>query len=343
MGMYQSLPLINYYQVCLKNCDEELMSSSIFYDENSLDKFLEKLNLNTKDYEIKHIKVNPKIKDLSYKVDKNYITHYNRYSFYNKNSEINTNPELVINTNPELVINTNPDPILNSNFRINPNFDNSQYYYSNTLHSNLEGMILYNYSDGYMLKSDYDYRYDKDAFHFGKWNDEEEAWYINSSKLDYVLECGAKLKVDGCFDYDNTLNEYLFCNMEFEDFDNGYILSFVKDKENLVKGNYNIYDFSLYEDLWCEQGQGWLFTKGDKDFLEYNGAIYKDNNNYLFDNMKFIKSGDKGFKLIPNEDNKFYGLDNFLGTGKWRNTYWFFKKDDLVNHDFFINKSGNPL
>ena len=331
--MYDSLSSINYYQVCLKNCNEELMSSSIFYDNNSLDKFLKKLNLITKDYEIKHIKVNPKIKDLSYKFDKNYITHYNRYRFYNEDSEINTNPELVINTNPE--------SILNSNFWINPNFDNSQYHYSNTLHSNLEGMILYNYSDGYMLKPDYyDYRYDKDAFHFGKWNDEEDAWYINSSKLDYVLECGAKLKVDDCFNYDNTLNEYLFCNMEFEDFDNGYILSFVKDKEDLVKGNYNIYEFSLYEDLWYEQGQGWLFTKGDKDFLEYNGAIYKDNINYVFDNMKFSESGNKGFKLIPEKDNKFYGLDNFLGIGKWRKTYWFFKKDKLNNMDFFINKGG---
>ena len=343
--MNQALPVVNYYQVSLKNEGEELMTSPIFYDDNSLNKFLSKLNLITNNYEIKNITVNPKIDDLSYKLDKNYDVTNSRYCFYNEdeeNNDFNTNPETDFNTNPETDFNTNPDTT--SNLWINPSFQESQIHYSNNLvdddsYHNLQGMNVYSYGDGYMLKPLLnDSRFGKDFFDFGRWNDEQEAWFINSNLLDYVLECGAILKVNNCLEYDQNCDEYLFCNMEFEDFDDGYILSFSKNQDKSVKVNFNISNFSLYEELWYEQGQGWLFTKTDKDFLEYNGAIYKDNSCNLFENMKFIESGEKGYKLIAEKNNKFYGLENFLGLGKWRKDYWFFKKDELVNYDFFINK-----
>ena len=171
--------------------------------------------------------------------------------------------------------------------------------------------------------------------HGSIWNNNMEGWLVAEENLDFFLDNGAmwKLENERIDDIINDKKTNIFDDMIFEEYDNKYLVQCYDDHISYKKNNY-------YGGTWNQQGDGWLFGKDMKKFLEDNGAKYEDNSNVVFDNMVYSPSRSRGFKLIPEEDNKFYGLDNFLGKGLWRNTYWFFPS---TNHNYFISGGAELL
>ena len=118
--------------------------------------------------------------------------------------------------------------------------------------------------------------------------------------------------------------------MIFEDFDGGFLVQCYEDHPYYQSQTY-------HGGVWNEQADGWFFPSSDRSFLEDHGCEFQDNSDIVFENMTFHPCRGRGFKLIPREDNRFYGLQRFQGEGLWRKTYWFFPKG---SHQYFTERGA---
>jgi hypothetical protein len=120
--------------------------------------------------------------------------------------------------------------------------------------------------------------------------------------------------------------------MIFEDFDGGFLVQCYEDHAYYQSQTY-------HGGVWNEHADGWFFGASQRSFLVNNGCDYQDNSDIVFEGMTFHPCRGRGFKLIPSDDNRFYGLQRFQGEGLWRKTYWFFPKG---THEYFTERGAIP-
>ena len=186
------------------------------------------------------------------------------------------------------------------------------------------GMILREHGRGYLLippegHKDYGEKY----YHNSWWMPSQNGWFFKGEHLDYFLDNGALWELQSemveevLADGENGTQGMIFDDMIFEDFDGGFLVQCYDDHMYYQSQNY-------HGGIWNTQADGWFFPSSQRSFLENNGCEYQDNSDIVFEGMTYTKCRGRGYKLTPTVDSRFYGLQNFLGQGLWRKTYWFF-------------------
>jgi len=202
-----------------------------------------------------------------------------------------------------------------------------------------EGMTIELCVDGYLLvpQENHPY-YGINCLSDGWWIPTQKGWYIKDDSVEYFLENGASWKPENKDTNDSiVINPKIFDEMIFEDYDGKYLLQCYAEDTNYKNPNF-------HGGVWNKQADGWIFSNDMINFLEDNGAKYEDNSLDIFDDMLVVSCRGNGWKLIPSKENKFYGLDKFVGKGLWRESsdttkppYWFFPKETL---EFFTSKGA---
>ena len=194
-------------------------------------------------------------------------------------------------------------------------------------------MTIEQYGKGYLLvPPDGHEHYGEKYYHKAWWMSKNNAWFFKEDLLGYFLDNGAMWKLEKV----NAEDEYskIFEDMVFEPYSNkGYLLQCYNSHPNYA-------DKHFHGGFWHTQGDGWFFPTNMRSFLEDNGAVFEYNEDILFDGMAFHNGLTRGmFYLIPNSDNKYYGLDGFEG-GKWLydDESWLFTGKDV---QYFTSRGCN--
>ena len=188
------------------------------------------------------------------------------------------------------------------------------------------GMTIREHGKGYLLVPPTEHPdFGEKYYHNAWWMPTQQAWFFKQEHLDYFLDNGALWELQSesveeiIAQAENTPHEQVFLDMIYEDFNGGYLVQCYEDHPFYQSQNY-------HGGVWNDQADGWYFPASQRDFLEDNGCEFMDNSNMVFEGMTFHPCRGRGFKLIPSIENRFYGLQNFLGQGLWRKTYWFFPR-----------------
>ena len=199
------------------------------------------------------------------------------------------------------------------------------------------GMTIREHGKGYLLvPPDGHQDFGEKYYHNAWWMPSQQAWFFKQEHLDYFLDNGALWELDSetveeiIAEAENTPYEQVFLDMIYEDFNGGYLVQCYED--------HPFYQSQTYHGgVWNDQADGWYFPATQRDFLEDNGCEFMDNSRMVFEGMTFQPCRGRGFKLIPEVDNRFYGLQNFLGQGLWRKTYWFFPRG---SNEYFTDRGA---
>ena len=315
-----------HYQISLVKDGKILMTSCIFKDFESYNFVMTQLNLPGCQYQV------------NYTTSVNYMTEFPCNNESATSYETPTNYETCTGSygcNGTDICSSSGGGVWSNNLEMLAEAASQQ----NGLFSDmtLEELNFRGFNGYLLIPPEGNKNFGKSNLHGAIWDNYFKGWCVNEKNLDFFLDNGAMWKLEN-ESIDNIMNDEeiqpkIFDEMIFEDYDDKYLVQSYDNHPNYKDEIYN-------GGIWSVNGDGWLFPKNMKKFLEDNGAEYEDNSKVVFDNMVYTPSRGRGFKLLPEEDNKFYGLDKFLGKGLWRKTYWFFPS---ANHNYFTSKGAELL
>ena len=371
MATYNPTKTFQHYQLSLVNGSDILMSSEVYNDPQKFQEFLNQFNSYGLRYTVNYIGSMPRLEDtkqhlelshdnyeMSYSPNFQSQSHFSSTPFYPSPNDQSFSPPYTPESGEEtpraastpthVDAPQRPDPHSRLSFQEENTWNSVESgegldllcraidVTEGTLFS---GMTIREHGKGYLLvppegHQDYGEKY----YHNSWWMPSQSAWFLKGEHLDYFLDNGALWHLENdvieemIANAESTPEGMIFDDMIFEDFDGGFLVQCYEDHAYYQSQTY-------HGGVWNEQADGWFFPNSQRSFLEDNGCEYQDNSDIVFEGMTFHPCRGRGFKLIPSEDNRFYGLQRFQGQGLWRKTYWFFPKG---THEYFTERGAIP-
>ena len=205
-------------------------------------------------------------------------------------------------------------------------------------YNKLEGMFLYKYGKGYLLKCDEnDASWGTKYYHNGWWMPTQNGWFFKAEFVDNLIKLGAQI-------WNNKIAKSNTIKKETDNL-TGMILSLYGKGYLLKCASYDSRWGEKYflTGWWMPNQEGWFFKNTEFEYLTELGATYAENiddyfsedepTKFTIKNAKWSQYG-KGWLLTPKNDHPEFGEKYFNG-GWWmpNKNGWFFKNAEKSKLD----------